>query len=31
MLRLDMMGQAILSGMKESYQVVFEIIQETTQ
>jgi hypothetical protein len=31
MLRLDMKDQAILSRMKRRYQVVFEIIQETSQ
>jgi hypothetical protein len=31
MLRLDMTDQAILSGMKGRYKVVFEIIDETTQ
>lgn len=31
MLRLDMKDEAIVSGMKGRYQVVFEIIQETTQ
>jgi hypothetical protein len=31
MLKPDMKGQAIFSGMKGRYQVAFEIIQEITQ